>query len=376
MKGCSEGRNDWKKHSAFRHSYHKRITNVSKCVPPRYRHEKKPLFKGFSRLDGGAYAKKNTERLTLGVVAHTVLIALLLLCCGCATQPTQNETPAKKPETAPASKPAASEAPKSKDKNDPMSLSFSSSSLLFDSDLRNILSSSDLEYCSHVIEDQDSSDLILTWNLKSSGKEVYRCEYSFNKKRSYAERSKTACRISEAYDDYLSGDTALIRDYVMPEKDDGIDMFVYENSSSYYEKYFILGKYSDMYCYTKGDDIYFEYYWYQNTEDGPALVYKSTAKNTDTTSGQRYRDDLWELFEKSCHNIDIIPYDAYPRTKDYYEVYRDWKNKDRQKQDEENLKERIDIYCECGDEEELYSEYEEDFDSWEDALDFWEEHCE
>ena len=64
------------------------------------------------------------------------------------------------------------------------------------------------------------------------------------------------------------------------------------------------------------------------------------------------------------------------KAKDYYEVYRDWKNKDRQKQDEENLKERIDIYCECGDEEELYSEYEEDFDSWEDALDFWEEYCE
>ena len=320
-------------------------------------------------------AKKNIERLTLGVVAHTVLIALLLLCCGCAAKPTQNDTPAKKPETAPASKPAASEALKSKDKNDPMSLSFSSSSLLFDSDLRNILSSSDLEYCSYVIED-DAGDLTLTWNLKSSGKEVYRCEYSFDKKRNYSERSKTACRISEAYDDYLAGDTALIRDYVMPEKGDAIDMFVYENSSSYYEEYFILGKYSDMYCYTKGDDIYFEYYWYQNTVDGPALVYKSTAKNTDTTSGERYRIDLWELFEESYHNIDIIPYDEYPREKDYYEVYREWKNKDRQEKDEENQKERIEIYCECGDEEELYSEYQEDFDSWEDALDFWEEYCE
>ena len=61
---------------------------------------------------------------------------------------------------------------------------------------------------------------------------------------------------------------------------------------------------------------------------------------------------------------------------DFYPFIFDWKNKDRQKQDEENLKKRIDIYCECGDEEELYSEYEEDFDSWEDALDSWEEHCE
>ena len=38
---------------------------------------------------------------------------------------------------------------------------------------------------------------------------------------------------------------------------------------------------------------------------------------------------------------------------DFYPFIFDWKNKDRQKQDEENLKERIDIYCECGDEEEL-----------------------
>ena len=174
---------------------------------------------------------------------------------------------------------------------------------------------------------------------------------------------------------YQNGDTALIRDYVMPEKNDDIDMFVNENSSSYYEKYFILGKYSDMNRYIKGDDIYFEYYWYQNTDEGPALVYKSTAKNTDTTSGQRYRNDLWELFELSYRNIDIISYDEYPRTKDYYEVYRDWKNKDRDSKEKENLEEKIDIYCECGDEDELYSEYEEDFDSWEEAADFWEEYC-
>ena len=320
--------------------------------------------------------RKIIENLSLSVVGYTALFLFLLLCSGCESKPAQNNEPIKKPETATVSKPTATEKPKPKDENDPLSLSFASSSLLFDSDLRNTLSKSVLEYCSYVIEDDDAGDLTLTWNLKSSGKEVYRCEYSFDKKRNYSEQSRTACRISEGYDDYLAGDTALIRDYVMPEKGDEIDMFVYENSSSYYEEYFILGKYSDMYCYTKGDDIYFEYYWYQNTEDGPALVYKSTAKNTDTTSGERYRNDLWELFEESYRNIDIIPYEDYPREKDYYDVYREWKNKDREKKDEENLKERIDIYCECGDEDELYSEYKEDFDSWEDALDFWEEYCE
>lgn len=310
------------------------------------------------------------------LTVNTALILFFLLCSGCQSKPVQDNMPVTKPEAAPVQKPVASETPKPKDKNDPMSLSFTSSSLLFDSDLRNILSTSELEYCSYVIEDPDSKGITLTWNLKSDNREVYRCEYSYDKKRSYSEQSKTACRIFEAYDDYLNGDKALIRDYVMPEKGDEIDMFVYENSSSYYEKYFILGKYSDMYCYTKGDDIYFEYYWYQDTDDGPAMVYKSTATNTDTTSGKRYRNDLWELFEESYNNIDIISYENYPRDKDYYDVYYDWKNKDRNKKEEENLKERIDIYCECGDEDELYSEYEEDFDSWEDALDFWEEYCE
>ena len=320
--------------------------------------------------------KKITKQFTLSVVAHTVLVLFLLLLCGCVSKTLQNDKPKEEPEAASTTSPVVAENAKPKDKNDPMSLSFVSSSLLFDSDLRNILSSSDLEYCSHVVDVPDSSDLILTWNLKSDEREVYRCEYSFNKKRDYSEQSKTACKISEAYDDFLNGDRALIRDYIMPEKDDGIDMWIYENDSSYYEKHFILGKYSDMECYIKGEDIYFTYYWYQNTDDSPVLVYKSTARNSDTTSGQRYNDDLWELFEQSCHNIDIIPYNEYPREKDYYDVYRQWKNKDREKKDEENLKERIGIYCQCGDEDELYSEYEENFDSWEDALDFWEEYCE
>ena len=39
------------------------ITNVSKCSPPWYWHEKKPLFKGFSRLDGGAYGTRTRDLL-------------------------------------------------------------------------------------------------------------------------------------------------------------------------------------------------------------------------------------------------------------------------------------------------------------------------
>ncbi len=314
--------------------------------------------------------KKRTGKKKRILYQSLMLILLLLLCCSCESEAIRNGTT----ETVPV--PVSSQDQEKEDKNDPLSLSFSDSSLLFDSDLRNILSKSELEYCSQVTGDPESTDLLLTWNLKSDNREVYRCEYSFDKQRDYAERSKTACHFSEAYDDYLHGDTALIRDYVMPEKDDDIEMFVYENSSAYYEKYFILGKYSDMYCYTKGDDIFFEYYWYQDTDDGPVLVYKSAAIGTKTTAGQRYSEDLWELFERSAKNIRIIPYDEYPRDKDYFEVYSEWKNKDRQKKDEEHLKEKKDIYCKCADENELYSEYEDEFDSWEDAAAFFEEYCE
>ena len=239
-----------------------------------------------------------------------------------------------------------------------------------------MLSGSKLEYCSHI-EKGDGYDLLVTWNLKSSEKEVYRCEYSYDKQRkNYDAKSIVSCEVSDGYEDYQNGDTDLIRDYVMPEKDDRIDMFVYPKSSDYYGKYFILGKYSDMNCSVQEDDIFFEYLWYQKTDEGPVLVYKSTAANTTTTSGQRYHEELWELFEQSYKNIDIIPYEEYPRDRDYYEVYEEWKKKDQKKKAEANLKERIEVYCACQDEEDLYSAYTDDFDSWEDAYDFWEENCE
>ena len=47
----------------LRHLYQKRITNVSKCSTPWQKHEKKPLFKGFSRLDGGAYGTRTRDLL-------------------------------------------------------------------------------------------------------------------------------------------------------------------------------------------------------------------------------------------------------------------------------------------------------------------------
>ena len=262
---------------------------------------------------------------------------------------------------------------KKEDPNDPLRLSFEDKNYLEEAIIRNRLTGSELEYCSHVFKEDGST--VFTWNLKDDDKEVYHCSYSFDKNRSYEKRSVVSCHLSQGYEDYKNGEGILIRDYVMPEKGDEIDMFVYPNSSDYYEKYFILGKYSDMYCYVKGDDIYFEYEWYQNTEDGPVLVYQSTAKNTDTTSGKRYHEELWDLFEISYLNIDIIPYEEYPRDKDYYDVYREWKNKEREKRKEEDLNESIENYCDLNDPEDLYYDYEGDFESYEEAEAFWHEYC-
>ena len=259
------------------------------------------------------------------------------------------------------------------DNNDPLGLSYSDNTYLNDSQIRNRLNKSELEYCSYLIKN-DYGSYTLTWNLASNGKEVYRCDYTYNR-HSKGNDSVAACSVSEGYEDYKAGDKRLIREYIMPEADDHIDMWVYENSSSYYDEHFILGKYSDMECYVKGDDIFFTYYWYQDTEDGPVLVYRSNAKNTTTTSGQRYNDDLWDLYEESYKNINIIPYEDYPRDYDYYEVYKDYKNKDRKKKEEEDLKDKLEIYCSCQDEMDLYSEYMEDFYDYDDASDFWEKDC-
>ena len=258
---------------------------------------------------------------------------------------------------------------------DPYGLSFSDNTYHFENELRNMLSTSQLEYCSHIQKFDEYNRILLTWNLKSNDKEVYRCDYTYDKNRKYGKPSMASCKVGVAYEEYLNGDKALIRDYVMPEKDDGIDMFVYPKSTEYYDRYFILGKYSDMYCYTKDDDIYFEYYWYQDTDNGPKLVYKSTAVNYDTTSGQRYNDELWVLFEDSYSNIKIIPYNKYPRDKDYYEVYSQWDKKQREEKKEERLKEKKERYCVFEDGEELYYEYEYEFDSYEDAEDFLNTYC-
>ena len=254
--------------------------------------------------------------------------------------------------------------------NDPLSLSFKSDEYFTSSQLKNRLSNSVLEYCSYVLDVEDSDiKNIFTWNLKSNNKEVYRCEYSYNKK------STVSCKVSEGYEDYLNGDTALIRHYTMPYPNDHTEMFIYLYPSDYYDEHFILGKYSDMTCYIYGDDIYLEYYWYQDTGDDYELVYKSTATNYETTSGMKYNMDIWLKYEESISNINIIPYDDFPRDSDYRNVVKEWKNLKTLKNIEEREKENKDKYCLCLSSEQLYDEYFEYFEDYLDAVDYYEANC-
>ena len=317
--------------------------------------------------------KRRNRDIIISIVAIMLFIAFFV--GRCSFSDTSVKEKEKKEDKKPVDTSIVPAEPKAKNPDDPYELSFNTSSYLFDNDLRNMLSGSELEYCSYITAINDN-EMSLTWNLKSDESEVYRCDYSYDKNRNYDRRSLVSCKISEGYEKFKNGDNKLIRDYVMPQKDDRIDMFVKPNSDTYYKKYFILGKYSDMYCYVKGKDIYFEYYWYQDTAEGPVLVYKSTATNTTTTSGQRYNEELWSLFEDSYRNINIIPYEKYEREKDYYEFYQEWRNNRLKEKQESNLEEMKETYCVWNDAEDLYSEYEEEFDSYEDAYDFYENYCE
>ena len=256
---------------------------------------------------------------------------------------------------------------------DTLSLSMKSQYYYSDSELRNILSQSDLEYCSRV--DHNDSFTTLVWILKSNNKEVYSCNYSYNRQRKTSERSKMSCQIKEGYQDYLDGDRLLYRDYIMPTANDEIEMAP-NYHESYFQKYFILGKYSDMTCSVKGNDIYCTYYWYQNTDKGPMLVYTSNATNNKTTSGHRYNSWLWQEFEESYKNIDIIPYQEYPRAYDYEQVYEKWYQDKKDKNRQEELKQFKDMYCVFEDAEDLFYEFPDDFEYFEDAESFFDDYCE
>ena len=180
---------------------------------------------GYKHRMKGNSKERNGERLVL-VVIFMLFLPLLFLNSS-YNKLNQKPKSEEKIETSVPSSSSNISSTSTDDVKDPYKLSFSDHSYLTESELRNRLSTSELEYCSYVTENS-INDLTLTWNLKSSGNEVYRCTYTYDKKRDYSKRSMAACSISKGYQEYLDGDKTLIRDYVMPEKDDQIEMFVYD----------------------------------------------------------------------------------------------------------------------------------------------------
>ena len=260
------------------------------------------------------------------------------------------------------------------DDKDPYSLSMKRYFYYGDKQLRGFLARTELEYPSKV-EKLGTSNYRYSWILKSNNKVVYECEYSFNRQRKKEERSIVACEIKEGYEDWKNGDRRLYRDYYMPVADGEIDMIV-SDKDTYYKSYFALGKFSDMKCYVKGNNIYCTFYWYQKTDRGPMLVYTSTATNRTTTAGWRYNSWLWERFDETMDNIDIIPYDEYPRSYDYMQIYKKWEKEEMKRESDRELKEQIELYCVFDDAEDLFYEYPDDFEYWEDAEDFYDTYCE
>lgn len=241
-----------------------------------------------------------------------------------------------------------------------------------DTELAGYFADTQLQYCSFIDEDENG-DTILTWNLKSTGEEIFRCMYKYDN-----HKGTFICYKSEGFDNYLNGDTDLIRYFPLFEKGD--DIWANEPESyrliSFFQRYCILGECSDLKSYTDGDDIYIDYYWYQNTSDGPVLVYEVSAKNQMVISSTKYHDELWQEFDKSYKNINIIKYDEYQRTTDYSDVIHQWNIEQSLKTIEDNTQELIDEYCACADEDDLFYSYYEEFDDISEAEEFWESYCE
>ena len=163
---------------------------------------------------------------------------------------------------------------------DPLSLSRKTPYYYGDEELRIFLSGSKLEYPSKA-EYISDSHYKYSWILKSNNKEVYVCDYTYSRIRNYDEKSIVACELKEAYEDFENGDRLLYRDYYMPIVNEEI---MISNKSTYYDTHYALGKYSDMNCYVKGNNLYCTFNWYQNTDRGAMLVYTVNSTNRIVTA--------------------------------------------------------------------------------------------
>lgn len=256
------------------------------------------------------------------------------------------------------------------DYNDPLGLSFEDYSYYLENDLRNYLANSELGICSEVSSNPqlEATNYTFIYRLKSNEKIVYECNYIHEDNKSYF-----VCVKKEGYEDYLNGETNMYRDYRMPVENN--DMWI--NNDRYYKRQFSLGKFSDMKCKLVNEDIFIDYYWYHNGEDGPVLIYEASAKNKKITSYKKYHQEIWDYYDESKSNIDVIPYEDFDRVHDYVEECKEYNKQEYYRRKEKRLKEDIELYCQCDSAEDLFYTYELDFDEeYYEALDFYEKYCE
>ncbi|MBQ1467694.1 MAG: hypothetical protein IIZ27_04385 [Solobacterium sp.] len=214
-----------------------------------------------------------------------------------------------------------------------------------------------------VYDKQRVRTYTLKWNLESTDELVYTCTVTV--KTSYqGDETRAECSRGKGYTDYAEGDTQLKRYYKMPEPG---EMFFPSRQYYYWES--MLGSYSDMYSERTGkDSVRCEFFWYQDTEEGPVPVYTVFTDGYYVTFAEKSHPEIWEEYQVSAKNIHIISFDEYPHLEHAQDAYYDWKEANDRKSKQEE-------YCIYGDEEDLYEAYEDVFESLDEATDYWEEYC-
>ena len=232
-----------------------------------------------------------------------------------------------------------------------------------------LMTKSGLDWPSEIIREYEfgkqltTRKYILSWILESTDEPVYTCTVTV-KTRYQNNESQAECSQGKGYTAYIEGDTRLKREYKMPEPG---EMFLPSRQYYYWES--MLGSYSDMFSERTGNDsIRCEFFWYQDTEEGPVPVYTVITDGYYVTFAEKSHPEIWEEYQASAKNIHIIPFDEYPHLEHAQDAYDDWKEaSDRESKQEE--------YCVYGDEEDLYEAYEDVFESLDEATDYWEEYC-
>ena len=199
----------------------------------------------------------------------------------------------------------------------------------------------------------EDKKILLSWKRKDSGEEVYSCRY---------EEGYAYC---ETKGD-IPPKEEIIHAFPLPKPGDRLIVTSRKRENIFTHNY-ILGNYSDFYYEDRGGHDYFLFSWYQESEEGPVLIYEAVAYDEVCTSAKAYREDLWEAFLEDrnlIHTVSLL----YEEGKTDYEA--EWMRSNRSEHNEK------DSLCDCEDYLDLYEGNAELFLDEDDAYDYWMEACE